>query len=233
MNDIVKAKVCMTDNGKAYTSNTDEYSIAQYAYSQLRKNGSAEALKLLCVDLLQYGTAAQRFKGYRTNALADSQMDLDELMLMTELKNVTFQNINETVDFPSQILVNWGGKALDLTSKVGIKYVVDLTGYSGNIADLNLRIRYTDSKGVVQTAVLTNMEEYRVEAGLYAFTFNGLLASELRTPLEAVVCQGDTAVSTTIRYSPDTYGNGRTGNLLTLCRALFAYVDSAKAYFVN
>ena len=34
-------------------------------------------------------------------------------------------------------------------------------------------------------------------------------------------------------YSPDTYGNGKTGTLGDLCRALFAYSDSAKAWFMR
>ena len=32
---------------------------------------------------------------------------------------------------------------------------------------------------------------------------------------------------------PDTYGNNKTGTLLDLCKALFAYSDSAKAFFTR
>jgi hypothetical protein len=45
------------------------------------------------------------------------------------------------------------------------------------------------------------------------------------------IYNGDTPLSATLQYSPDTYGNNKTGTLLELCKALFAYSDSAKAYF--
>jgi hypothetical protein len=67
----------------------------------------------------------------------------------------------------------------------------------------------------------------------YAFTFDGLLAAELRTVLDAAVYAGDTRLSQTLRYSPDTYGNGKSSALLDLCKALFAYSDTAKAFFAN
>ena len=45
------------------------------------------------------------------------------------------------------------------------------------------------------------------------------------------VYHGETPLSCTLQYSADTYGNNKTGKLLTLCKALFAYSDSAKTYF--
>jgi hypothetical protein len=45
------------------------------------------------------------------------------------------------------------------------------------------------------------------------------------------IFDGEIPVSATLQYSPDTYGNNKTGTLLDLCKALFAYSDSAKAYF--
>ena len=233
MNDTVTAHLCLTKDGNPYISSEDHYSIAKYAYSQLRGSASPSALKLLCADLLQYGSAAQKYKGYRTDALVDNDMSLDELLMMSDLQTVTFQNINETVDFPGQITVNWYGKSLDLNSKVGIKYIVDLSGYTGAPEELSLHLRYNDITGTEKTATVTGITEYLPNKNLYAFTFDGLLAAELRVPVEAWICQGNTTVSTTILYSPDTYGNNKTGTLSTLCRALVAYSDSAKAYFAS
>mgnify|MGYP003308154046 CR=1 FL=1 len=61
--------------------------------------------------------------------------------------------------------------------------------------------------------------------------FDGLLAAELRTVLYATAYMGETPVSNTITYSVDTYGNGRTGALGALCKALMAYSDCAKDFF--
>ena len=83
------------------------------------------------------------------------------------------------------------------------------------------------------TLVLEGAELYNVEHGLYAFSFDGLLAAELRTVVSAQIYEGDTPVSCTLQYSADTYGNNKDGALGDLCKALFAYCDSAKAYFVG
>ena len=230
MNDTVVAQLRMTRGEAQFVSLPDSYSIATYAYSQLRKESNPHELRVLCADLLQYGTAAQIFKGYRTDEPVDAQMSLLELMLMSDIRAVTFQNINEIKDASAQFPVLWVGKSLDLNAKVGIKYVVDLSDFAENPKALSLHVRYTDIAGERQEAVVTQIEEYGRD-GIYSFTFDGLQAAELRTVVEATVYMGDSPVSATFRYSPDTYGNGRTGNLLTLCQALFAYADSAKAYF--
>ena len=74
-------------------------------------------------------------------------------------------------------------------------------------------------------------ELYNSRLGYYAFTLDTLLASELRTVVSVQIYAGETPVSSTMQYSADTYGNNKTGTMLDLCKALFAYSDSAKAYF--
>ena len=81
------------------------------------------------------------------------------------------------------------------------------------------------------TVTLSNAIVYNFEKNYYAFDFSGLQAAELRTVLSAAVYAGGKQVSPTLQYSVDTYGNGRSGNLLTLCQALVAYSDGARNYF--
>jgi hypothetical protein len=49
--------------------------------------------------------------------------------------------------------------------------------------------------------------------------------------MSVAVMNGNTQVSETMEFSVDTYGNNITGNLLTLCKAMLAYSDAAKAQF--
>jgi hypothetical protein len=84
-----------------------------------------------------------------------------------------------------------------------------------------------------KTNILTDAVLYNDMKGFYAFTLDSLLASELRSVISAQVYFGDRPVSATLRYSPDTYGNNKSGTLLDLCKALFAYSDSAAAYFAT
>jgi len=96
---------------------------------------------------------------------------------------------------------------------------------------LSLRISYTDAYGNEKTATLSGPEAYGQGTGAYVFSVDSLLAAELRAVISAQIYAGDKPVSCTLQYSADTYGNNKTGTLLDLCKALFAYADSAKVYF--
>jgi hypothetical protein len=231
MGDVVTAQLHMEKDGKAYVSPVDTYSVAQYAYSQLNKEGAPDTLKALCADLLRYGKEAQIYKEYRTESLADQAMTQEHRAYLRDVENLAFGNNNETLSDLSNPVVTWIGKSLSLDSKVAVKYVFNPGTYSGKIEDLTLRVSYVNHKGEKVQAVIENAEVYDSANHRYAFTFDGLLAAELRTVVDAAVYAGETQLSQTLRYSPDTYGNNRTGQLLVLCKALFAYSDTAKAYF--
>ena len=69
---------------------------------------------------------------------------------------------------------------------------------------------------------------------VYTFEFTGLTTTELRTAVAVTVYGADDRpISKTLIYSPDTYGNGKTELLGDVCRALFAYSDSATAFFAG
>ncbi len=230
MGDVVEATLYLQKDGVDYVSNTDSYSIAQYAYSQLNKSGSSDTLKRLCADLLRYGAAAQSFKGYRTDSLCDSAMTLEQLMWLSDIGNVTFGNLNTEDGDLTAPVITWVGKALNLDSKVTVRFAFSTANYSGDPTELTLRIRYINYQGEEVEQILSDPQVYG-SADRYAFSFDGLLAGELRTAISATVYEGETQLSNTLHYSPDTYGNNKTGALGTLCKALFAYSDSAKSYF--
>ncbi len=231
MNDTITATLYMFKGQEAYASKTDTYSVAQYAYSQLGKIGIAESLKALCADLLRYGSAAQIYKGYRTDALADGNMTAAQKAYLTDMDAVSFGNHNSDLADLSAPKVQWVGKSLLLDSKVTLRYVVDVSGYGGRAEDLILRISYRDLNGETKTATVSGPQPYGSTAGRYSFDFDGLLAAELRTVLHAAVYSGATRLSSTLEYSVDTYGNNKEGALETLCRALMAYSDTARAFF--
>ncbi len=231
MGNKIQATLYMDRGGATYMSSVDSYSVADYAYSQLSKASAATGLKTLCADLLVYGSAAQIFKGYRTDALVADAMSETEKTYCSDTEAVTFGNNNSILDDVDVPGITWVGKSLSLESKVVLKFIFDTASYKGDVSALTLRITYKDYAGKTQTATLSDPTPYSNVATRYAFEFDGLLAAELRSIVDVAVFAGDTQVSSTLRYSADTYGNGKTGTLLTLCKALFAYSDSAKAYF--
>ncbi len=233
MNDRLSSVLYGTKDGQPYYSARDEYSIATYAYSQMSNAGRPEKLKILCADLLRYGAKAQIFKGYRTDALADEAMTDDHKAFLSDIDAVAFGNTNMTLNDLEDPTITWAGKSLNLESKITLKFVFSTANFSGNLEDLNLRVSYTSIEGKTVTATVSEFETYNADKQQYAFSFDGLLAAELRSVVSVQVYEGATPVSCTLQYSADTYGNNRTGNLLTLCKALLAYSDSAKVYFVN
>jgi hypothetical protein len=221
----------MTKDGKESISATDSYSVAAYAYSQMNKADSASTLKTLCADLLRYGTAAQTFKAYRTDAPADKDMTLTHLTYLSDMTNLQFGDNYKILNDLANPSVTWMGKALNLESKVELRFVFDPSAYKGSVEDLKLKISYVNYEGKTVETEITDPKLYNASKGYYAFDFDGLLAAELRTVVTVGVYAGDSQVSASMCYSGDSYGNGRTGTLLELCKALVAYSDSAAAYF--
>ena len=233
MNDRIYTTLYGVKDGQEYYSATDDYSITDYAYSQLNKAGAKDALKTLCADLLRYGAKAQIFKSYRTDRLADADLTEEQKAYLSDPDAVAFGNTNKIIEDLDNAPIAWAGKALNLESKIAVKFIFAPVDYSGDIDDLTLRVSYEDAQGNAKTLTLGDPELYNEEKGYYAFTLDTLLAAELRTVISARIYSGNTPVSATLQYSPDTYGNNKTGTLLDLCKALFAYSDSAKAYFTN
>ena len=231
MNDTIATTLYGIKDGQTYVSPVDTYSIATYAYSQMNNPDRAESLKILCADLLRYGTKAQIFKSYRLDAFADSAMTDAHRAYLSDINAVAFGNTNVVLNDLENAPITWAGKALNLESKVELKFIFNPAAYKGDLTALTLHVSYADAYGAPKSLVLSDPTLYNEGLSYYAFTLDALLAAELRAVISAQIYAGDTPVSATLQYSPDTYGNGKTGTLLDLCKALFAYSDSAKAYF--
>ena len=233
MGDEIRATLYMVKGEELYRSNVDIYSVATYAYTQLNKAEMTASLKTLCADLLRYGSAAQSFKAYRTDRLVDSQMTAEHRSYLSDMEAVTFgKNAVQHGDLTGAT-VTWKGKSLVMDSKVTLRFIFDASAYTGDVNGLSLRISYTDYSGKAVTTTLTGPNVYNAANSWYAFDFDGLLAAELRSVVSVAVYAENTRVSETMSYSADTYGNGKTGALLTVCKAMIAYSDSAKAYFAG
>ncbi len=206
-----------------------QYSIATYAYSMLNHSGTSAALKSVCANLLQYGRWAQVYKSCHTDALVDQKMTSKHRAYLTDLSTVSFDNINTQLDDRPFAPVQWVGKALDLQSSVALNCVIDCDEFNGSLYDLHVLAQYTDSQGKTKLLVGNN----RLFRDPYVIGIETIPISELRTPMEVRVMKGDIPVSNTLVYSISSYGNGKTGTLRTLCKALMAYSDSVVAFMAE
>lgn len=232
MNEVT-AYLALTKDGVDYVSTKDIYSIAAYAFSQLGKPTNSDALKTVCAELLRYGTVAQAWRGYRTDTLACDYLSDEELSYISDLESVEFGQNDRVIPSIENPTVTFAGKSLILDSNIIARFVLDTTAFEGDPSELSVHVRYTDIYGkkcyIIHTAGY--LDPYDVSRNLYALDVSTLRATELRSPLLVQVYHNDEAVSQTLEYSVDTYGNGKTGVLLDLMRAIMAYSDSAKAFF--
>jgi hypothetical protein len=233
MNDMIQAVVCGQKDGVDYMTETDTYSIGTYAYNQMAKEDATPELRAVCAELLRYGGKSQLFKGYRTDALVDGAMTEVQKSYLTSLEDVEFGSCNQTMNDLPGASATWKGKSLDLQSKVSLRMILDLSRYTGSVDEVSVRVSYIDMDGKERVSIIENHEVYREDKGLYAFDFSDLRIAELRTVLSAAAYCGDTQISATLQYSMDTYGKGKTGDLLVTCQALVAYADAARNYFAS
>ena len=231
MNDTVEAYLSLNKNGQSYTTAIDSYCIASYAYAQLSKDSASLELKTLCAELLRYGALAQEYKGYRTDCPADGNLTEAQRSYLTDPETVTFGSESRIWEDLASPAVSWVGKSLTLDSKVSVKFVFDASAYAGSVDDLSLVVTYKDYAGKTVTLPVGEPLVYNSAREQYSFTFDGLLAAELRTVLYVAIYEDETQISATMEYSPAAYGEGKSGPLLNLCKALLAYSDAAKAYF--
>ncbi|MBP3412407.1 MAG: VWA domain-containing protein [Oscillospiraceae bacterium] len=233
MNENVRAVLRAYKEEEVYTSPADDYSIALYAYTMLNKDGIHDSVKTLCANLLRYGAATQLYKDYQTDALADEELSVVHQQYLTDLDTVSFESNFSVLDDLEAATVTWAGKTLSLDSTVAVKLLVDASDFEADAQELSLRVSYLGADGQTKTEILDNPVVYNADAQTYLFTIDCLDAAELRTVLTAAVYHGDTQVSSSMQYSADSYGVGKEGDLLRLCKALFAYVDAAKEFFAN
>ncbi len=231
MNDMVYATLHLTKDGVEYVTAVDAYSIASYAYNQLGKADTSDAIKKMCANLLQYGSVAQTWKSYRMDALADATMTDAQKAYLTTLGEVSFNGNKQTLNDFENASISWLGNSLCLESKVVVRFIFANKGYNGDPTKLSMHISYTNCKGVLVEHVVDGASVYNVANGYYAFNFESLPASEMRSVLSAVIYDGETRISQTRQYSVDTYGVGKSGINLTLSQAMVAYGDAAFAMF--
>jgi hypothetical protein len=158
-------------------------------------------------------------------------MTPEQVQYLSDMSGLQFGDNYKVLNDVTTPLITWTGKALVLDSKVTLKFVFNAAQYAGSVENLKLKVTYTNYAGQTVETEVTGAQVYNANAGLYAFDFDGLLAAELRTVVTVAVYAGNTQVSPSMCYSADSYGNGRTGTLLDLCKALVAYSDSALIYF--
>ena len=225
MNDTLTATVYATYNGEEKASAVDEYSVAEYCYSQLEAYKSDKELSKLLVNMLNYGAAAQLYNGYKPTELANAKLTDEQQAMVNEpakLESTDLDTKNKVVDAPK---ATWKGAGLVLDQAVTLRLKFAAQSVSG------LSVKITSESGQSW-----NLTKFVPGDGVYYVYFNGLHAGQMREKLYMTIYEGDTAVSNTVCYSIASYAyekqNSGVSGLADLVKAMMKYGDSASMYSI-
>ncbi len=212
------------------------YSVADYCYNLLGNEEYQKekyaSLRRLLVDILLYGSAAQQYVNYKTNALVSSRLTPAQLAMGTDVtKEMTYQSVrkkNFAVVDEEDALASIDRAALFLEAAVNVQFKYTASEFTG------LRMVITGDE-----AGLDVIGEYAADpnvidsAGVNYITFGALNAGQMRKTIYATMMLGRKKVSNTYRYSIESYVKSIRDvdeALDYLLDAMMRYGDSAKAF---
>lgn len=216
----------------------EDYSAKLYCMNQLAKTDAEltemglsaakqSVFRSLLVDLLNYGTAAQNYFGYKTDAPANAELTdeqkayasadsaIENLQSVTNTKQVTITDPSAT----------WKAAGLNLLSKTQIRLKF---GYAGDINNVTLT--------AVVDGVETEITEF-VSAGdgLYYAFFDGIAAYQYGSAVDFTLEADGVAISNTLRYSVESYASNNIADAAIgdVVAAMMKYGYSAAAYIAE
>ncbi len=215
MTRIIDAVLVVVDeNGtvvKSLASKTG-YSVKENAQKLLELYPDDTYLVKLVTDMLVYGAAAQNYKNYNTDDLANAGI--------TTAPSEKLPSADENI----KSIVNADGVT------IGDVYFVSATVWFDNVNKIGIKLSTAEN-----AKLCVNGKEVLLESSIY-YT-DAILATEFDKIFTFELYEGETLVQT-FRYSVSSYvysmmnktENGETSDMANLARALYRYGFSAKAY---
>ena len=126
----------------------------------------------------------------------------------------------ETVDSPT---ASWAGIGLNLLAKTTIRLKVK---YAGDMTNVKLVAQVGEEAPIE----ITEFED--LGSGQYYVYFDAMRASQLSSPLYFKICDGDTAISNTMRYSVESYASTKLDaeDVGAVVSAMMKYGKAAVTY---
>ena len=195
VNDTITVTLYGTFNGKVYKAEEYSYSVATYCYNRLAKSSDAK-FKRVCVDLLNYGAAAQIYFSYNTENLANAALtDEQKAFGSTEYSALTDNRTN------SGEYTDYGVKAFNLVYEEVIKVLVAVEA-----KDLNGVVAKVTLDGKVYEIASSEFTPLTIGGvQCYAFYFTNILPNQTRSVFSVTLEKDGVAVGNTMTYSIESY----------------------------
>ena len=228
MNDKVTAVLHAKNSKDEYTSPEKVMSVREYAYTMLDKYSSDEHSKLrtLLVDLLNYGSATQKYVGYQTDSLANSDLTATQKSWASkdtkEFKNIRNYDY-KTISNPT---VQWNTCGLVLGNAIMFKVKFTADNVENKTVEITLRnAKFTYDKN-----------DFKANGdGTYYVYCNELFAHEVSDEVLLTVYENGVPCSNTMLFSVESYArlvrdNYKGTPLDEMITTMMLYGNSAKEY---
>ena len=235
MGDEFRATIHAFDaDGKEYYGPTTTSSMEDYLKNVLRNGTTAAQVKMkpLCVDMLRYGAAAQKYFEYNTENLVDSDLTEEELALGTQIVP-EYTSKYAVTDTDKEIKVQ--AKAAAFGSKVTMNIIFNVTNYTGNTDELVYKV--IDENGdTVASGPVTVTGTTRKTCTV---KFDDVAAKKMRATYKTGLYNGDTLVSEVQVWSIESYvatimeGTNYKQTMKDLAVAMLIYGDAAANYLAS
>ena len=228
MNDKVTAVLHAKNGKEEYTSPEKVISVREYAYTMLDRYSSDEYSKLrtLLVDLLNYGSATQKYVDYQTDNLANSDLTATQKSWASKdtkaFKNI--RNFNyKTISNPT---VQWNSCGLVLGNAIMFKVKFTANNVENKTVEITLRnAKFTYDKN-----------DFKDNGdGTYYVYCNELFAHEVSDEVLLTVYENGVPCSNTMLFSVESYArlvrdNYKGTPLDEMITTMMLYGNSAKEY---
>ena len=193
-------------------------SIRSYILRQLREKEYGQEFRTLCVDLLNYGAAAQKTFGYNLDDLANKDLTAEELAegTQTTAEYTDQQTKSGEVD-------SFYGTAYILETKISMSMAVRASYFDEGCYAL---VSYTDHTGTEKSNIRL---EGKKNNSVYEFVLNEIVVADGRCLLTIEFYKADGTKVVTVQDSMESY-TARNAAVYPLAKEMLAFSDAAYKY---
>ena len=219
MGEPVDITVTAEMNGYTYSHTNTGYSIRKYCVNTLARSADP-VLNTLLSDILAYGAAAQKYTGYKADALVTEDVTLcpSEYPGLSGLR----ARFVGTADPDTY----WDGVSLCLRNNLSM----DFRFYAASTEGLSVELTVDG-----RTQTVTEFDPVSGTDGKYSISFRGILATEFGNTVSAKFLLNGEQIGDVLKYSVNTYICSKQDDsdptLAELVRALYGYGVSALTYY--
>lgn len=220
MGEPVDVTVTANYGDYSFSHTNSGYSVRKYCVNMLGKSTDS-ILRTLLADILVYGEKAQRYTGYKTDALVTDGVDLADASTYPGLSGLTEKFVGAAD--PNTF---WKAASLHLRNNV----TMNLFFCTDDTTNLSVKVSIDG-----RTETFTDFTQVEGQPGVYCVSFRDIMATEFGATVSAEFFRSGAKVGNTLKYTVNTYICSKQADsdetLANLVKVLYNYGVSALTYY--